>query len=120
MPLPFVALNSFTAASSAAFCGSLVSACQSVTVTGPVMSWSASVVAAALGDCDVAGVPPPHAAMRVAATIARTRSLRMYPFRLQPLHTGRVTQDLEMYSGSFATDDCSSDPLRQRPLTDEI
>ena len=82
MPLPFVSLNFLTAASSAPFCGSLASACQSVIVTGPVMSRSASVVAAGVGD--VAGVPPQAAmSIAIAAKIANFR-IRVPP--PTPLH----------------------------------
>src|SRR5678815_1555279 len=86
MPLPFVSLNFFTAASSAPFCGSLVSACQRVIVTGPVMSRSASVVAAGVGDPPPGVVAPPQAAMS-SARAARTLSLRIGCVLLLPLHT---------------------------------
>jgi hypothetical protein len=74
MPLPFVSLNFLTAASRAPFCGSLVSACHRVRVTGPVMSRSASVVAAALGAAP--GALPPQAATS-SAMAAMTLSLRI-------------------------------------------
>ena len=78
MPLPLVSLNFFTAASSAPFCGSLVSACQSVMVTGPVMSRSASVVAA--GPCDPEGAAdPPQAAISIVIA-NRTPNFRMGAF----------------------------------------
>src|SRR3954467_12606858 len=76
MPLPFVSLNFLTAASSAPFCGSLVSACQSVIVTGAVMSRSASVVAAGAWEPPPAGAAPPQAAMRIRVA-ARTLILRI-------------------------------------------
>src|SRR5437667_10923545 len=78
MPLPLVSLNFFTAASSAPFCGSLVSACQSVMVNGPVMSRSASVVAA--GPCDPEGAADqPQAAISIVIA-KRTLNFRMGPF----------------------------------------
>src|SRR5947207_15044447 len=95
MPLPFVSLNFLTAASSAPFCGSLVSACQSVIVTGPVMSRSASVVAAGAGDPPPVGVPP-QAAMSIAMA-ARMLSLRIGSVLLQPLHTTLRREDRHVF-----------------------